>query len=108
MFTFFAVRYKPTGQLFPAVQQSSHFDMEEPAKWEPKLTQYRTPRLFATERIAKAWLTSYVKGAVETKYRGEGLEMETYLRTNKETARNKADFEIVECTLTIKEPSLAP
>lgn len=92
-YTYFILRHKPTGFVIAHAsgrhgRGGSHV---EPSNGRPKL--------FDTERAAKGWLTSWLKGKVTTEFSYQ--DFDERLIVTPVPSRKRDEMEIVEARLTL-------
>lgn len=91
LFSFFAIEFLPTHQLFPRIANSSYLVMSLFKDWEVSQREYYEPRIFASQRLAQGWLTTYLKGV---RFQRKNKVIYTPVE-----GRNAADFLIVKLKL---------
>lgn len=102
----FAVRHKPTGHFIPVPggrmgRGGSHTEPTDPAQ--------SPPRQFVSERAAKIFINTWVKGKVvchRSGYNGSGYEYDDYCEDNETIPvphRRAEDMEVVPLKLILEE-----
>ena len=104
---FWVIRHKPTGHLLPVAtgrdgRGGSHVEPQPPSVYS---------RLFRTERVAKGFLTSWLKGkvvadrGVSEGHPGNDWEKDYYedLSTIPVPSRKREEMEVVELVFRVEE-----
>lgn len=95
-YSYFIIRHTPTGFV---IAPAKGRDGRGGSHVEPSAGR---PRLFDTERAAKGWLTTWLKGKVTTDgfYTTYEGDYEETLRTEPVPSRKREEMEIVKVELT--------